>query len=125
MTLREGASYLLRIATRRILRAAPGRGSSPGPQSACRAAFRRYLPATDDGRPLLILAESETAAYSDDPKADWQALSRDGVDVLVLPGDHEDVLVEPNVKVVADHLRRKLAAPSRTSSEKQRLGLEA
>ena len=125
MSVRKGASYLLRIAALRILRAAPGRGSSPGPQSACRAAFRRYIPGTDDGRPLLILAESETAAYSDDPKADWHALSRDGVDVLVLPGDHEDVLVQPNVNVVADHLRRKLAAPSRTSSQNQRLSLEA
>jgi hypothetical protein len=57
--------------------------------------------------------------------ADWHALGRDGVEVLVLAGDHEGVLVEPNVKVVADHLRPKLTAPSRTSSEKQRLSPEA
>lgn len=124
LSLREGSFYLLRTAARPILRAVRGRGSNTGPQLACRAAFRRYSPVAHDGRPLLILAESDTATYSDDPQADWRALSRDGVEVLVVPGDHEDVLVEPNVRVVGDHLRRKLEVPSRTIPGAQGRSLE-
>ena len=112
MTVGQGTAYLLRTAARPILRAARGRGSRASPQSACRAAFRRYIPRAYDGRALLILAETETAAYSDDPNADWRDLSSEGVDILIVPGGHEEVLVEPNIRVVGDYLRLKLAPSS-------------
>jgi thioesterase domain-containing protein len=117
LTVGQGTVYLLRAAARPVLRAARGRGSSSTPPSACRAAFRRYTPRAYDGRALLILAETETAAYSDDPKADWRDLSSDGVDILIVPGGHEEVLVEPNVRVVGDHLRLKLAASSALAAD--------
>jgi thioesterase domain-containing protein len=112
MTVGQGTAHLLRTAAGPVRRAARGRGSRASPQSACRAAFRRYIPRAYDGRALLILAEMETAAYSDDPKADWRDLSSEGVDILVVPGGHEEVLVEPNIRVVGDHLRLKLAPSS-------------
>ena len=106
----QGTAYLLRTAARPIRRAAGHRESSPGPQSVCRSAFCRYTPRAHDGRALLILAETETAAYSEDPQADWRDISSDGVDILLVAGGHDEVLVEPNVRAVADHLRRELAA---------------
>ena len=117
LTVGQGTVYLLRAAARPVLRAARGRGSSSIPSSACRAAFRLYTPRAYDGRALLILAETETAAYSDDPKADWRDLSSDGVDILIVPGGHAEVLVEPNVRVVGDHLRLKLAASSALAAD--------
>jgi amino acid adenylation domain-containing protein len=109
MTAGRGAAYLVRTAVRPALRAVRRPGPRPRPQAACSAAFHRYIPRTYDGRAVLILAEAETAAYSDDPQADWCDLCSEGVDLLVVPGDHRDVLVEPNLSAVGEHLRRKLA----------------
>ncbi len=109
MTAGKAAAYLVRTAARPVLRAIRGSGSPPRPEAACSAAFDRYIPRAYEGRAFLVLAEKETAAYSDDPQADWRGLCTEGVDVLVVPGDHQDVLVEPNVRAVGDHLRRKLA----------------
>jgi amino acid adenylation domain-containing protein len=109
MTAGRGAAYLVRTAARPVLRAVRGRGSSHQPQSACRAAFDRYTPRPYDGRAFLILAETETASYSDDPGADWHDLCSEGVDVLIVPGDHHEVLVEPNVRAVGDDLRARLS----------------
>ncbi len=39
-----------------------------------------------------------------DRRMGWQHIARDGVDVRVVPGDHEDILWPPNVEVLAREL---------------------
>jgi thioesterase domain-containing protein len=75
------------------------------PSAVCSVAFARYLPAAYPGRAVLVLSADETVVYSTDPAADWRDLCSDGVDVLLVPGGHEQILVEPNVAEVARRLR--------------------
>jgi amino acid adenylation domain-containing protein len=85
------------------------------------AAFARYRPETYPGRAILILSQEETAAYSDDPETDWRALCTDGVDVLRLPGDHDAILIEPNVQAVSDLLQRLLHREGRGRADSTNL----
>jgi thioesterase domain-containing protein len=39
---------------------------------------------------------------------EWRQLAADGVEVVVVPGGHETVLSEPNVRAVAQALRARL-----------------
>ncbi len=57
----------------------------------------------------LVLGEVTTARYSEAPAHDWRALATDGVRVLVLPGEDNDMLKEPLVDELAAHLNELLS----------------
>jgi amino acid adenylation domain-containing protein len=93
------------------------RASRPsGTLARNQAAFARYVAEPYPGRAALLLSAEETAAYSSDPKADWRGLCSEGVDILLLPGGHSAILVEPNVQLVADLLRPMLRSAAMSPS---------
>ncbi len=72
-------------------------------------AFALYAPKPFPGRATLFLAADETATYSCDPSADWRGLALEGVDVHLVPGDHDAILAEPRVRELARLLTESLA----------------
>ncbi len=72
-------------------------------------AFARYAPKPFPGRVTLYLAEDETNTYSCHPSADWRGLALEGVDVHLVPGDHDAILAEPRVRELARLLTESLA----------------
>ena len=101
--------YLMRKSVRLIRRGARLPASSV--QSRSREVFARYNARPYPGRALLVLSREETTTYSSDPESDWSGLCSNGVDVLMLPGNHHAILGEPNVHAVADRLRESLQKP--------------
>ena len=74
-------------------------------------AEKRYEPAIYGG---IITFFQATAEVDRDPKLFWGKLTSKDIDVEMVPASHRDILVEPNVSVLAEKLRRAL--------EKARLG---
>jgi thioesterase domain-containing protein/acyl carrier protein len=95
--------------------------------------MRRYRPGEFAGRIRLFCAEvdAEEAMLRNDPKyAEWRAnlekftspykgwgrVAAQGVEQFVIPGNHFSMLREPNVKVLADHLREIIDAAGEQSN---------
>lgn len=59
------------------------------------------------GRITLFLAEDETAGVrtQNNPRLEWGEIATGGANVHLIPGDHETLLREPNVRQVARILR--------------------
>jgi amino acid adenylation domain-containing protein len=63
---------------------------------------RRYVPAVYPG---LITFFQATAEIERDPRIFWGKLTSEGIEVIMIPASHKDILVEPNVHVLAEKLR--------------------
>jgi hypothetical protein len=64
-------------------------------------AEREYSPAIYPG---LITFFQATAEIERDPRIFWGKLTSEGLDVRMVPATHKDILVDPNVKVLAEKL---------------------
>jgi hypothetical protein len=87
--------------------------ASPGPDWALAAANQRahaaYRPVTYPGRAVVVLAETPTRTYTDDPAHEWRRLARE-LDLHVLPAATEhELLEEPCVRELAALLEPYLA----------------
>jgi amino acid adenylation domain-containing protein len=71
-----------------------------------------YRPDAYPGRITLFLASDANASDQPlfDPRLDWGRLASGGADVHVVPGDHETLLREPNVRILGQLLRGHLDA---------------
>ncbi len=69
------------------------------------AVERRYAPRVYPG---LITFFQATAEIERDPRAFWGKLTSEGIEVIMVPATHKDILVEPNVHVLAEKLRAAL-----------------
>ncbi len=65
----------------------------------------RYRPALYPG---IITFFQATAEVERDPRAFWGKLTSEGIEVETVPATHKDILVEPNVAVLAAELREAL-----------------
>jgi hypothetical protein len=54
----------------------------------------------------LITFFQATAEIERDPRTFWGKLTSEGIEVVMVPASHKDILVEPNVQVLAEKLRR-------------------
>jgi thioesterase domain-containing protein len=75
-------------------------------------AYRLYVPRPAAGRITLILAEQGSLDPAPGPDLGWEKLSPLPVDRLVVPGNHHTLLVDPNVRTLADRLRPRLGLPA-------------
>jgi thioesterase domain-containing protein/acyl carrier protein len=75
-------------------------------------AERNYSPAIYPG---LITFFQATAEIDRDPRMFWGKLTSEGLDVRMVPATHKDILVEPNVKVLAEKLDAALEKARRGS----------
>jgi len=63
-----------------------------------------FVPPTFSGKVALFKRRKQPFYYVDDPEMGWGRRARSGVDVQVLPIDHEEMLHEPDVRILARRL---------------------
>jgi len=87
-------------------------------QRACHRASRAYDPPVWDGKVTLFRPAEKSLRGVDDETAGWGAWARGGVDIFQVPGGHVTMLRQPNVRVLAEFLKRSLleAQAARTES---------
>jgi thioesterase domain-containing protein/acyl carrier protein len=68
-------------------------------------ANRDYTPGPFSGRVTLFRAAIRSVADATDRDMGWSRLARGGVEVHHVAGDHENMLIEPQVRVLARELR--------------------
>jgi thioesterase domain-containing protein len=71
-------------------------------------AGRRYRPHRYPGRLVLFLADQPLLRLRYGPRLAWRALADGGADVHPVPGEHEQILSEPNVRVLAKYFKARL-----------------
>ena len=63
--------------------------------------LKAYQPKPIDGRLTVFRSASEPAGLFLDPKLGWGGMAADGVDLIVVPGDHFTVFKEPGASIMA------------------------
>jgi thioesterase domain-containing protein len=71
-------------------------------------AGRRYRPRRYQGRLILFLANESTLRLRHGPRLAWRELATDGAEVHTVPGVHDLILAEPNVRVLAGNFKARL-----------------
>ena len=77
---------------------------------ACQRATRDYSLRVYPGRVILFRGSRRPLTQFRDPHAGWSAYAGEGLEIHEIPGDHDNMLLEPQVRVVAEQLRACLAA---------------
>ena len=79
-----------------------------------------YTPGTYNGTVVLFRCQNRIPTDPPDSSRIWQRLVRGKVIIENVPGDHNSMLREPGVRVLAEQmlsqLKPKIAAPAETSS---------
>jgi thioesterase domain-containing protein len=60
------------------------------------------------GSIVLFRASEKSLRGARDPYAGWKGLAEGGVDVCEIPGGHVSILAEPQVQLVAEHLKTRI-----------------
>jgi thioesterase domain-containing protein len=127
----EGVSYFGRILKRRLKRLVEERvtawkqrfyAKADGPLpadlqalklfDAFEASAARYVPRAYDGKVVLYRARWIAEIYQHmGPALGWHELSQ--LEIVQVPGGHNELIAEPNVRVLTQHLTRSIAALSR------------
>ncbi|MFB1485279.1 thioesterase domain-containing protein, partial [Corallococcus sp. RDP092CA] len=74
-------------------------------------AHEKYVPQPYDGTALLLSASEAAATLP--PHRGWEPLVRGGLEVHTVPGGHHELMQDPHLGPVIEHLRRALSAVSR------------
>ena len=69
-----------------------------------RTAFQTYRPDVYPGKAVLFLASQRVALHRDTDRP-WRSVAGGGLDVHIIPGDHQSILREPDVQVLAQKIR--------------------
>jgi thioesterase domain-containing protein len=84
----------------------------------------RYIPAAYAGRILLFLADNRHIEADSDTRLVWCDLARDGCLVVRTgAGEFWELLKNPHVRALADHLAERLRESSRASATSSVYGL--
>jgi thioesterase domain-containing protein len=73
-------------------------------------AYRAYIPRRHQGRVVLIRSMLGYTGdldkdYSPDPYIGWGKVISGAIETYVVPGDHNEMIREPHVRLLAEHLR--------------------
>jgi thioesterase domain-containing protein/acyl carrier protein len=71
-------------------------------------ALRNYVPRPYPGRVTLFRARTRPLFRLHGRDLGWKGLARGGLEVVTIPGNHETILKEPNVQILARQLIAKL-----------------
>jgi thioesterase domain-containing protein len=69
-------------------------------EEAFLVALRRYNPQPYDGAAILFRAKNELVRYPD-PNLGWGALIKGGLEIREISGDHDTILYEPHIGMLA------------------------
>jgi acetoacetyl-CoA synthetase len=73
------------------------------------SAMGRYRPQPYDGGPIIYVRAEIRQKERGDPMPLWRRVARAGLAIADVPGSHDDMVVEPNVRLVAAELDRALS----------------
>lgn len=80
-------------------------------RSACLHAEESYEPQPYSGRMILFRSTHKPLGQVVDPRAEWERYAARGLEICEVPGNHENILLEPQVRFVAERLKSYLDAP--------------
>ncbi|HWB61497.1 MAG TPA: hypothetical protein VG733_18590, partial [Chthoniobacteraceae bacterium] len=64
-------------------------------------ALANYQPSLYEGKLTLVRAENPNDGFEFDSELGWGGLAVDGIEIHDVPGEHETIFHEPNVRVLA------------------------
>jgi surfactin family lipopeptide synthetase A len=108
---REKLAYLWRIATapirsfERWMHGARLPSNVKKVRKACMQAERDYVRRLYPGRVILFRSSHKALGQVSDPRAGWSTYARLGLEIYEIKGNHENILLEPQVRSVAEQLR--------------------
>jgi thioesterase domain-containing protein/acyl carrier protein len=79
------------------------------------SASRRYRPRPQRGRLILFLASETSEGPKHGARLAWRELATDGAEVHTVPGAHDLILAEPNVRVLATYFKAHLEEARRSA----------
>ena len=74
-------------------------------RKACLQASRNYTPRCYPGRVILFRSNHKPLGQSRDPRQGWTTYAAKGLEIYEIQGNHENILLEPQVRSVAKHLK--------------------
>jgi surfactin family lipopeptide synthetase A len=74
-------------------------------RAACLAAEKEYRPQPYAGRVVLFRSSHEPLGRVLDPRAGWSKFAARGLETYPIDGNHENILLEPQVRAVAERLK--------------------
>src|SRR5207248_3109260 len=74
-------------------------------RKACLQAESDYKPRAYPGRVILFRSNHRPLGQVSDPCARWSEYAISGLEVYEIAGNHENILLEPQVRFVAEHLK--------------------
>jgi thioesterase domain-containing protein len=80
--------------------------SSPDASEAVYIAARGYFPEPYAGRAILFRCEVQPMGLYCDSQLGWSGLLRDGLKIVEMPGDHDDMFQLPHVDLLSHELDR-------------------
>lgn len=83
-------------------------------------ALRDYVPKVYSGKLNLYQSNKRFAGFYYDPQMGWEKLAPGGIEIHKVPGNHESIWNEPNLKVLAKKLRVCLDKAQRAELSKAR-----
>ncbi len=78
-------------------------------QQGCQEASHIYVPPVYDGKMTLFRPTERSLRSVDDETAGWGAWARGGVQIIDISGGHISMMRQPNVRILAQHLKECLA----------------
>ncbi|HUD65767.1 MAG TPA: amino acid adenylation domain-containing protein [Candidatus Sulfotelmatobacter sp.] len=79
-------------------------------RTACLQAERDYTPRAYPGRVILFRSSHKPLGQLTDPRAGWHKYAVSGLEICEILGNHENILLEPQVRSVAEQLKTCLEA---------------
>jgi amino acid adenylation domain-containing protein len=77
-------------------------------RTACLQAEENYQVRPYSGRVVLFRSTHEALGQMSDPRAEWNKYANRGLEICEVHGNHENILLEPQVKTVAAQLKSSL-----------------
>jgi len=74
-------------------------------RSACELAAKTYVPRVYPGRLVLFRSRQKPLMQFGDPHAAWSTYASQGLEIHEVDGDHDSILLEPQVQSVAEQLK--------------------
>jgi thioesterase domain-containing protein len=74
-------------------------------RKACLQAEADYQPQAYSGRVILFRSNHEPLGQLSDPRAGWSTCASRGLEIYEIKGNHENILLEPQVRSVAEQLK--------------------
>jgi amino acid adenylation domain-containing protein len=75
-------------------------------REACIRAENNYNPQVYSGRVILFQSNHKPLGQLSDPRAGWKECAGHGLEVYEIAGNHENLLLEPQVRFVAEQLKK-------------------